>query len=73
MMRSALPFWGEVYGHDMREMNTMSKEERAKVVLSNSHPLSHWTSLMLVLNWVDTGKEVSEHREGRFKFYRKCS
>jgi hypothetical protein len=47
IMRSALPFWGEVYGQDMRSWTPRERKKEREVWLSNSHPLSHWTTLMV--------------------------
>jgi hypothetical protein len=46
IMRSALPFCGEVYGQDIRSWTPRVRKER-EVELSNSRPLSHWTALMV--------------------------
>jgi len=41
MIRSALPFWEEVYGHDMRRRTPWVRKNVWELELSNSRPLSH--------------------------------
>lgn len=49
-MRSALPFCGEVWGHDIcRETPLVRKKVRA-LELSNSRLLSHWMLRMVAAN-----------------------
>jgi hypothetical protein len=41
IMRSALPFWEEVYGQDIRNCIPWERKKSWEVELSNSRPLSH--------------------------------
>jgi hypothetical protein len=41
MIRSALPFWGEVYGQDIRSNAPFIRRKVRVDELSNSRPLSH--------------------------------
>ena len=41
MIRSALLFWEEVYGHDMRRRTPWVRKNVRELELSNSRPLSH--------------------------------
>lgn len=53
-MRSALPFWGDVWGQDIRMVTPLVRKKVRAEMLSNSRPLSHWMLRMLVENWVLT-------------------
>jgi hypothetical protein len=41
IMRSALPFWEEVYGQDICNCIPWERKKSREVELSNSRPLSH--------------------------------
>jgi hypothetical protein len=41
IMRSALPFWEEVYGQDIHNCKLWERKKSREVELSNSRPLSH--------------------------------
>ena len=44
-IRSALPFCGEVYGHDRWNMMPLVRREACMARLTNSVPLSAWKHL----------------------------
>jgi hypothetical protein len=41
MIRSALPFYEDVYGHDIQSCVPFNRSKIRVELLSNSHPLSH--------------------------------
>jgi hypothetical protein len=53
-MRSALPFWGEVWGHDKRRETPFVRKKLRALELSNSRPLSHCMFWIVVENCVFT-------------------
>jgi hypothetical protein len=66
MIRSALPFWGEVYGHDIRSKASFVRRKIRVDELSNSRPLCLHSAAELCR---DIGKEIRQGSEGvRFKF-----
>jgi hypothetical protein len=50
MIHSALPFCGDVYGHDIRSCLPFDKRKIRVEELSNSRPLSHWMTLTFLPN-----------------------
>jgi hypothetical protein len=50
MIRSALPFCGDVYGHDTRSYVPFDRRKIWVEELSNSRPLSHWMALIFLPN-----------------------
>jgi hypothetical protein len=50
MMRSALPFYGDVYGHDIRSGVPFDRRKIQVEELSNSRSLSHWMALTFLPN-----------------------
>jgi hypothetical protein len=50
MIRSALPFCEDVYGHDIRSCVSFDRRKIRVEELSNSHPLSYWMALTFLLN-----------------------
>jgi hypothetical protein len=50
MIRSALPFYGDVYGHDIWSCVPFDRRKIQVEELSNSRPLSHWMALIFLPN-----------------------
>jgi hypothetical protein len=50
MIRSALPFYRDVYGHDIRSYVPFDRRKIQVEELSNSRPLSHWMALIFLPN-----------------------
>jgi hypothetical protein len=53
-MRSALPFYGEVYEQDICRITPFVAKNALEEALSNSWPWSHWMVLMVLPNRVET-------------------
>jgi hypothetical protein len=51
---SALPFCGEVYGQDICRTTPLEAKNAREEAFSNSRLLSHWTTLMVRPNYVET-------------------
>jgi hypothetical protein len=54
MIRSALPFCGDVYEHDIRSCVPFGMRKIWVEELLNSRPLSHWMAFIFLPNGFDT-------------------